>query len=131
MSIARVLVSLRNVLPREGVVVSSAGQPQETTNPQFPVYEPRTNVSCGGFSTMGFGVSAAIGAKLASPDRPVVDIEGEDDGLAAAKRLLRDGNVALAPGTAFTDDPHGRVRLSFANSMDRLEEGLDRIEATV
>ena len=60
-----------------------------------------------------------------------VDIEGEDDGLAAAKRLLRDGNVALAPGTAFTDDPHGRVRLSFANSMDRLEEGLDRIEATV
>jgi acetolactate synthase-1/2/3 large subunit len=77
MSIARVLVSLRNVLPRDGVVVSSAGQPQETTNPQFPVYEPRTNVSCGGFSTMGFGVSAAIGAKLASPDRPVVDIEGD------------------------------------------------------
>jgi len=77
MSIARVLVSLREVLPREGIVVSSAGQPQETTNPQFPVYEPRTNISCGGFSTMGFGVSAAIGAKLASPDRPVVDIEGD------------------------------------------------------
>jgi acetolactate synthase-1/2/3 large subunit len=77
MSMARVLVSLREVLPREGVVVSSAGQPQETTNPQFPVYEPRTNVSCGGFSTMGFGVSAAIGAKLARPDRPVVDVEGD------------------------------------------------------
>ncbi|MFC7009930.1 thiamine pyrophosphate-dependent enzyme [Halalkalicoccus salilacus] len=62
---------------RDGIVVSSAGQPQETTNPQFPVYEPRTNVSCGGFSTMGFGVSAAIGAKLARPESPVVDIEGD------------------------------------------------------
>jgi len=77
MSISRVLAGLREVLPREGIVVSSAGQPQETTNPEFPVYEPRTNISCGGFSTMGFGVSAAIGAKLARPDRPVVDIEGD------------------------------------------------------
>ncbi|MBO4247317.1 thiamine pyrophosphate-binding protein [Halomicrobium sp. IBSBa] len=77
MSISRVLASLREVLPRDGVVVSSAGQPQETVNPEFPVYEPRTNVSCGGFSTMGFGVSAAIGAKLGKPDSPVVDIEGD------------------------------------------------------
>ncbi|SEW30967.1 thiamine pyrophosphate-binding protein [Natrinema salifodinae] len=77
MSISRALASLREALPREGMVVSSAGQPQETTNPEFPVYEPRTNISCGGFSTMGFGVSAAIGAKLAEPDRPVVDVEGD------------------------------------------------------
>jgi acetolactate synthase I/II/III large subunit len=77
MSIARVVSDLREALPRNGIVVSSAGQPQEVTNPQFPVYEPRTNVSCGGFSTMGFGVSAAIGAKLAAPDRPVVAVEGD------------------------------------------------------
>ena len=77
MSISRAIASLREVLPRDGVVVSSAGQPQETVNPEFPVYEPRTNISCGGFSTMGFGVSAAIGAKLAKPDSPVVDVEGD------------------------------------------------------
>ncbi|MDJ1433203.1 thiamine pyrophosphate-binding protein [Halostagnicola sp. A-GB9-2] len=77
MSISRALVSLREALERDGIVVSSAGQPQEVTNPQFPVYEPRTNISCGGFSTMGFGVSAAIGAKLARPDRQVVDVEGD------------------------------------------------------
>lgn len=77
MSISRVLASLREVLPRDGVVVSSAGQPQESVNPEFPVYEPRTNVSCGGFSTMGFGVSAAIGARLGKPDSPVVDVEGD------------------------------------------------------
>ncbi|RQH02654.1 thiamine pyrophosphate-binding protein [Natrarchaeobius oligotrophus] len=77
MSISRALASLREALPRDGLVVTSAGQPQETTNPEFPVYEPRTNISCGGFSTMGFGVSAAIGAKLARPDSPVVDVEGD------------------------------------------------------
>lgn len=77
MSISRAIASLREVLPRDGVVVSSAGQPQETVNPEFPVYEPRTNISCGGFSTMGFGVSAAIGAKLAKPDSPVVAVEGD------------------------------------------------------
>jgi acetolactate synthase-1/2/3 large subunit len=77
MSISRVIASLRDVLPQNGVVVSSAGQPQETVNPEFPVYEPRTNISCGGFSTMGFGVSAAIGAKLAKPEAPVVDVEGD------------------------------------------------------
>ncbi|WP_408960391.1 thiamine pyrophosphate-binding protein [Natrinema sp. 74] len=77
MSISRALASLREALDRDGIVVSSAGQPQEVTNPEFPVYEPRTNISCGGFSTMGFGVSAAIGAKLARPDRQVVDVEGD------------------------------------------------------
>jgi acetolactate synthase-1/2/3 large subunit len=77
MGISRVIASLREVLPRNGVIVSSAGQPQETVNPEFPVYEPRTNISCGGFSTMGFGVSAAIGAKLAKPEAPVVDLEGD------------------------------------------------------
>lgn len=77
MSISRALASLREALPREGMIVSSAGQPQEITNPEFPVYDPQTNISCGGFSTMGFGVSAAIGAKLAEPDRPVVNIEGD------------------------------------------------------
>jgi acetolactate synthase-1/2/3 large subunit len=87
MSISRALMSLRETLSREGIVVSSAGQPQETTNPEFPVYEPRTNISCGGFSTMGFGVSAAIGAKLARPDAPVVDVEGDGSFLMCNQEL--------------------------------------------
>jgi acetolactate synthase-1/2/3 large subunit len=87
MSISRVVASLRDVLPREGIVACSAGQPQETVEPEFPVYHPRTNISCGGFSTMGFGVSAAIGAKLASPDRPVVDVEGDGSFLMCNQEL--------------------------------------------
>jgi acetolactate synthase-1/2/3 large subunit len=77
MSISRALVSVREALDRDGFITTSAGQPQEITNPEFPVYEPRTNISCGGYSTMGFGVSAAIGVKLANPDKQVVDFEGD------------------------------------------------------
>jgi len=57
-----------------------------------------------------------------------LDVEAPENGLALAKRLLEEAGVALAPGTAFSERADGRVRLSFANSMDRLEEGLDRLE---
>ncbi|WP_435349175.1 thiamine pyrophosphate-binding protein [Haloarchaeobius sp. HRN-SO-5] len=98
MSISRVLASLRDVLPRDGIVVTSAGQPQETTNPEFPVYEPRTNISCGGFSTMGFGISAAIGAKLAQPNKPVVNLEGDGSFLMCAS----DATCAVEHGVDVT-----------------------------
>ena len=48
--------------------------------------------------------------------------------LAVAKRLLREHGVVLAPGGGFGDAGEGRLRLSFANSVDRLEVGFDRIE---
>lgn len=51
------------------------------------------------------------------------------DDLALAKYLLREHDVVLAPGSAFGEAGTGRLRLSFANSLERLEEGFDRIEA--
>ena len=53
------------------------------------------------------------------------------DSLPLAKYLLEEHGVVLAPGSGFGTAGEGRLRLSFANSMDRLEEGLDRIEAGV
>ena len=55
------------------------------------------------------------------------DVDADD--LAFAKYLLREHDVVLAPGSAFGEAGAGRLRLSFANSMERLEEGFDRIEA--
>jgi len=48
-----------------------------------------------------------------------------------AERLLSDYGVVAAPGAAFSDAGEGFLRLSFANGMDRLELGLDRIERMV
>ncbi|WP_135826128.1 pyridoxal phosphate-dependent aminotransferase [Halorussus ruber] len=48
-----------------------------------------------------------------------------------AKRLLSEYGVVTAPGDGFGDAGEGYLRISFANSLDRIEEGLDRIEAMV
>ncbi len=88
MSMSRVLGELREVLDRDGMVVSGAGHPQDTTNPEFPVYAPRSNISCGGFSTMGFSIPAAMGAKLGQPDRQVVAIPGDGSFLHTNQELI-------------------------------------------
>ncbi len=46
-----------------------------------------------------------------------------------ASRLLKDQKVAVVPGTAFGPEGEGFVRMSFASSMDKLKEAMQRIEA--
>jgi acetolactate synthase-1/2/3 large subunit len=43
----------------------------------FRSYLPRTFISSGGLGTMGFGFPASLGAKIAKPSVPVVDIAGD------------------------------------------------------
>lgn len=71
MTQARATKELRSALDRRAIVVTGAGIVQAIIRQEFPVYEPRTHLTSGGFSTMGFTVPAAIGAKLAQPDRQV------------------------------------------------------------
>ncbi|MEZ3142883.1 pyridoxal phosphate-dependent aminotransferase [Halobaculum sp. MBLA0143] len=60
-----------------------------------------------------------------------LDVEGATDSLALAKRLLSEHGVVLAPGSGFGEGDEGRLRLSFANSRERLETGLDRLADAV
>jgi len=83
----RTLRELRKVLPRHGIVTVGSGHPQSTTKQAFPVYEPRTHITSGSFSTMGFALPAAIGAKLAKPDAPVVCIIGDGDFMMCVQEL--------------------------------------------
>lgn len=54
--------------------------------------------------------------------------EWEGSSLEIAERLLTDYGVVCAPGGGFGDAGEGFLRVSFANGLDRLEEGFDRIE---
>jgi acetolactate synthase I/II/III large subunit len=83
----RALRELRRVLPRHGIVTVGSGHPQSTTKQAFPVYEPRTHITSGSFSSMGFALPAAIGAKLAKPDTPVVCIIGDGDFMMCVQEL--------------------------------------------
>lgn len=75
----RPLVALRKVLPRDGIVVVGSGNTQGAVKQSFPVYEPRTHLTSGSFSPMGWAVPAAMGAKLACPNKKVVAIVGDGD----------------------------------------------------
>ncbi|MED4582319.1 thiamine pyrophosphate-binding protein [Brevibacillus choshinensis] len=79
MTSQRPLAELRKLLPRDGIVVVGSGNTQGAVKQTFPVYEPRTFLTSGSFSSMGWAVPASLGAKLAQPDRKVVCILGDGD----------------------------------------------------
>jgi len=68
---------LRKLLPENAIVTTEVGQNQMWAALYFNALKPRTFISSGGLGTMGFGFPASIGAKVACPDRPVVDIAGD------------------------------------------------------
>jgi acetolactate synthase-1/2/3 large subunit len=71
------LIELRKLLPADTIVTTEVGQNQMWSALYFQALKPRTFISSGGLGTMGFGFPAAIGAKVACPDRAVVDIAGD------------------------------------------------------
>jgi len=77
-TVPRFYKELRQVLDRDAIVVTSSGHAQACVL-EFPFYEPRTNLTSGGFSTMGWAYPAALGAKLAAPEKQVVAVIGDGD----------------------------------------------------
>lgn len=77
MTAAKILRKLRDVLPKESITTTEVGQHQMWASLFFDVIQPGTFFSSTGLGTMGWGFPAAIGAKVAKPDVPVVDIAGD------------------------------------------------------
>ena len=59
------------------IIATGVGQHQMWAAQHFRWRFPRTMVTSGGLGTMGFGLPAAIGAKVARPDALVIDIDGD------------------------------------------------------
>jgi acetolactate synthase-1/2/3 large subunit len=71
------LRAIREVLPRDGFFVEEISQVGFASFFCFPVYQPRTFVTCGYQGTLGFGFPTALGVKVGNPDKPVVSITGD------------------------------------------------------
>lgn len=81
------LTELRKLLPENAIVTTEVGQNQMWSALYFQALKPRTFISSGGLGTMGFGFPAALGAKVACPDRPVVDIAGDGSFIMTEQEL--------------------------------------------
>lgn len=73
----RILAEVREVLPRDAIITTDVGWNKNGVGQQFPIYEPGSILIPGGYATMGFGGPAAIGAKIAAPDKVVVALIGD------------------------------------------------------
>ncbi|MHC4687470.1 MAG: biosynthetic-type acetolactate synthase large subunit, partial [Planctomycetota bacterium] len=61
----------------KAIITTGVGQNQMWTAQFYKFSRPRQLISSGGLGTMGFGLPAAIGAKVAKPEETVVDIDGD------------------------------------------------------
>jgi acetolactate synthase-1/2/3 large subunit len=81
------LIELRKLLQENDIVTTEVGQNQMWSALYFKALKPRTFISSGGLGTMGFGFPAAIGAKVACPDRAVVDVAGDGSFIMSEQEL--------------------------------------------
>ncbi|MGY0406876.1 MAG: biosynthetic-type acetolactate synthase large subunit [Polaribacter sp.] len=61
----------------EAAIVTDVGQHQMIACRYADFNQTKSNITSGGLGTMGFGLPAAIGAKMAAPEREVVSISGD------------------------------------------------------
>ncbi len=72
-----IIKELSSLCSDETILVTDVGQHQLWAGRHFEVNRPRTFISSGGLGTMGYGLPAAVGVKVANPDRQVVLITGD------------------------------------------------------
>jgi len=72
-----IMEELRSQVGPDAIIATDVGQHQIWTAQFYPFTKPRSFLSSGGLGTMGFGMGASIGAKIANPGRPVVLITGD------------------------------------------------------
>ena len=68
---------IREVLPEDGIFVDELSQVGMTSWFGFPVYSPRTFISCGYQGTLGYGFNTALGVQIANPGKPVISVNGD------------------------------------------------------
>jgi len=71
----------------EAIITTGVGQHQMWTGQFYKFKYPRQFLTSGGLGAMGYGYPAALGAKVACPDRQVVDIDGDGSFLMNVQEL--------------------------------------------
>lgn len=106
------LDNLRQVLPEDTIIAGDSTQPVYAGNSFMPVNQPRSWItSTTGYGTLGYGLPAAIGAKLGQPDRPVVAIVGDGGFMFTLPELATAVQESLSlPIIIWNNEGYGEIR---------------------
>ncbi|MDO9709489.1 thiamine pyrophosphate-dependent enzyme [Paracraurococcus lichenis] len=105
------LRAMREVLPEDGILVDELTQVGYAGRALWPVHGSRTYLSSGYQGTLGWGLAAALGAKAARPEAPVLSISGDGGFMFNVQELataVQHGIAVVA--VVFTDNAYGNVR---------------------
>lgn len=86
-TISQLIGKMNECLPDNTIISTSSGNTQAQLFQEYCYKKPYCNLTTGGFSTMGWAVPAAIGAKLAKKDTPVVALLGDGDFMMIMQEL--------------------------------------------
>ena len=87
LTISKLVGILNETLPDDTIIATSSGNTQAQLFQEYCYKKPYCNLTTGGFSTMGWAVPAAMGAKLAAPKTPVLAFLGDGDFMMVIQEL--------------------------------------------
>ena len=96
--------AVRRALPGEGILCFDVGAHTHQIASQWPAHTPKTFHITNGWSSMGFGLPAAIAAKLARPDLPVVCLLGDGCFQMTCGELATAGRLGITLPVVVLDD---------------------------
>jgi thiamine pyrophosphate-dependent acetolactate synthase large subunit-like protein len=109
--VAHLIATLRTALPDDAIVVNDQTGINYWMEWRFPVLMPRTFLYPVGSATLGYGVPAAIGAKIARPDRPVVAVVGDGGFMYSVNELATAVKYRLpVVFLVMNDDRYGAIK---------------------
>ncbi|PID85463.1 MAG: aromatic amino acid aminotransferase [Chloroflexi bacterium] len=88
-------------------------------------YDRRRRLIVEGFNTLGLDCFEPKGAFYAFPSVARSGMSSND----FANKLLEEEEVAVIPGEAFGESGHGYIRAAYAQSYEKIEEALNRLES--
>ncbi len=106
--------------------IAALNGPQEPVREMVERFRARRDLLVDGLNSIGIKCQKPGGAFYA-----FADVSEYGDGDAIAEKLLTDAHVAVTPGSAFGKSGKNFIRISYATSIERIKEGLQRIEAAL
>jgi acetolactate synthase-1/2/3 large subunit len=125
-----IVQALASVMPPDTIVTTDVGSHKFLFGQYWPSREPDTFWMSNGLSGMAYGLSAAIGAKLARPDAPVVAAVG-DGGFSMNAQELETADRVGAPfvTVVLEDGSYSLIRISQARKgLPPYRTGFGRID---